>query len=142
METIVENPVTFEESRPSSPKSPDQKPAQALTASDACPEHAGELYRHVCKTHNRLLCPKCLVKHRQCDFITANEAFAFDQKNKLRNLFRNMNLSLQRSIALRKRINIATDEVRLFKEQNVEMINFAFGQLLIEVEKRKKELIG
>lgn len=53
-----------------------------------CKDHEGEDYRHLCLDHNLLLCPKCLIKHKQCDFMTANEVFSFETKKRLREVNR------------------------------------------------------
>ncbi len=56
-----------------------------------CRDHQGEEYRHVCMDHQKILCPKCLIKHKQCDFVTANEVFTFQNKQKLRQMIKIVN---------------------------------------------------
>eukprot|EP00347_Sterkiella_histriomuscorum_P015425 403357073 len=106
-----------------------------------CAEHLGEDYRHLCLDHNKLLCPKCLIKHKTCDFKTSNETFVFENKQRLRQLLKELNNDIQKTIAQKQSIEIAQEEVLNYKEQNIEMINFMFSQLFIELETRKQQLI-
>ena len=33
-----------------------------------CKKHPEEFYRYICRDHEEMLCPKCLIGHKICDF--------------------------------------------------------------------------
>ncbi|CDW80319.1 kelch motif family protein [Stylonychia lemnae] len=118
-----------------------RKSSEMIQGEGECKEHPGEEFRHLCLDHQKLLCPKCLMKHKQCEFQTSNEVFVFENKQRLRELIKDLNHGIQITQFQKSKIEIAYEEILNFKEHNIELIKFTFAQLAMELENRKQHLI-
>ena len=58
----------------------DEQSGQKVPRPKLCREHPGEKCRYVCKDHEKVLCAKCLIAHKVCDFESIGPSLSHDAR--------------------------------------------------------------
>lgn len=107
-----------------------------------CIKHPDEFGRYICKDHEEVLCPKCLVTHKQCDFDKMGEDLNYESKKRFRNLLNYMNLRHNMTLATERKLNGAMEGLDLYGEIQKDEIVYSFNEVIKVLNKRKDFLIS
>ena len=81
-----------------------------------CTKHPDEFRRYLCKDHEQVLCPKCLISHKLCDFVKEGEDLTYDTKKKFRNLLTTINLRHNLTLATTRKLKGALEGLDMYRD--------------------------
>ena len=106
-----------------------------------CRKHPGEFHRYVCKVHDEVLCPKCLVTHKLCEFEPMGDQLSYDAKNRFRTLLTKINVRYNASNAVIRKVVNTQHGLDIYKDKQIDEINFSFDEIIKILDARRQLLI-
>lgn len=82
-----------------------------------CPSHPGEFGRYVCKDHEEVLCPKCLMEHRLCDFQAMGPTLTHQARHRFRQLLTHLNARFNLSTATLRKVTTTTEALDVYMQK-------------------------
>jgi hypothetical protein len=72
-----------------------------------CKAHPGEFARYLCKDHEdgKILCPKCLINHKVCNFAPMGSQLSHECKAKFRTLITSANVRYNTSSTVLRKVD-------------------------------------
>jgi hypothetical protein len=107
-----------------------------------CRKHPGEHARYICKDHYEVLCPKCLVAHKICDFEAMGPMLSHDARQRFRHLLTRVNVRYNHSQATIRKVLNTIRGLDVYRDKQVDDINFCFDELITILNARRDFLIG
>lgn len=107
-----------------------------------CKKHKGEHARYVCKDHEAVLCPKCLVTHKLCDFEAMGPTLTHQCRQRFRHLLTQLNVRFNISNATLRKVESTVQALELYREKQVDDINYNFDAIVDTLNARRDLLIG
>ena len=105
-----------------------------------CRAHPGEHARYVCKDHEAVLCPKCLVQHKICDFEAMGASLTQEAKVRFRHLLTSANVRYNLSQSTLRKVKQTIDGLDLYRDKQIDDINYNFDEV-IRVLNARRELL-
>lgn len=102
-----------------------------------CREHAGEKGRYVCKDHEKVLCPKCLIAHKVCDFESIGPSLSHDARQRWRQLLSRLNARFNKSNLITRRVKDTIEGLDNYKVKQIDDINFHFDEIIRVLNQRR-----
>ena len=94
-----------------------------------CKIHPTEAVKYYCKDDRTALCPECVVQHARHDFIMANDNASRQVKDKLREIYTQVESNFNKYSKLYQQISANRAELVAIKQQQIKKIEEYFQQL-------------
>lgn len=95
----------------------------------------------MCKEHEKVLCPKCLIAHKLCDFVKQGPELTYDMRKKFRNVLTTINLRHNLTQATDRKLVGALEGLDMYRDMQIDEINYSFNEIQKTLEKRRDFLI-
>ena len=106
-----------------------------------CKKHQKEWCRYICKDHEEVLCPKCLVSHKICDFIPQGEQLTYEAKKRMRMLLTTIGLRHNLTNQTQRKLTGAIEGLDMYRDIQIDEINHSFNEIIKALNKRRDFLI-
>lgn len=107
-----------------------------------CKKHPGEHARYVCKDHEAVLCPKCLVSHKICDFQSMGASLTHEGKLRFRHLLTTVNVRYNLSQSTLRKVKKTINGLDLYKDKQIDDINYNFDEVIRVLNARRHLLVS
>jgi hypothetical protein len=105
-----------------------------------CKLHPREFARYVCIDHEMVLCPRCLVSHKVCDFQPMGETLAHEAKQRFRNLNTIINLRHNLTKATERKLKKTISGLDMYRDVQYDEIDFSFNKMIETLNLRRNYL--
>ena len=102
-----------------------------------CRKHFKEYARYICKDHKEILCPKCLVMHKLCDFQAQGAELTHQAKTKFRHLLTKINMRYNTTQATLRKVKQVVDALDLYRDKQLDDINYSFDEVIKTLNARR-----
>ena len=106
-----------------------------------CKKHPGEFGRYVCKDHEEVLCPKCLVGHKLCEFEAMGPTLTHQCRQRFRQLMTSLNARYNMSNATLRKVANTVQALDLYRYKQIDEINYSFDEIIKVLNARRELLI-
>lgn len=106
-----------------------------------CKKHPGEFARYYCLDHEEVLCPKCLITHKFCEFLPQGRELTYQAKKKFRNLITGINLRHNLSLSTTKKLTGTLEGLDMYRDIQIDEINYSFDEIIQVLNDRREMLI-
>jgi hypothetical protein len=103
-----------------------------------CKLHPEEHSRYVCFDHELVLCPRCLIGHKSCDFQPMGKSLTHEAKKRFRALSTVVTLRHNITLATDRKLNKTVEGLEMYKEVQMEEIDYSFDEIIDTLNARRE----